>query len=153
MIQGNSSDLQEEEVSSVKSKKKSAFASLKSSVYRKTSKFPFSPAKPTASSHHVKKDNNNPTPLTKNPTKTVDLTEKKRSTPRKSLQKYLASTTPAKEPDKVITTRKKENSKVAAVTSYKNSQDCATPLRTPNMVLFFSYLYAISVWIYFFRVC
>lgn len=141
LMKGNSSDLQE--VSSVKSKKKSAFASLKSSVYRKTSKLPFSPAKPIAS-QQVKKDKN-PTPLTKKSTPTplakkptaVDLTEKKRSTP-KSLQKYLTST-PAKEPDKVIataTTRKKENSlkaAAAAAISYKSSQDCATPLRTPNM--------------------
>lgn len=107
MIQGKASELQEQ-ASSVKSKKKSAFASLKSSVYGRTSKLPFSP-------------------VNKNPTKTVDLIEKKRSTTQKK-------SLPAKEPDKVITTRKKESSKVAAAASYKNSQDCATPLRTPNMV-------------------
>lgn len=109
LLQGNWSEFLQEQVASVKSKKKSAFASLKSSVYGRTS-------------------------VNKNPTKTVDLIEKKRSTTQKK-------SLPSKEPDKVVITgRKKESSKV--------SQDCATPLRTPNMVWwvrFSSFLMAFCV--------
>ncbi|KAI5651144.1 hypothetical protein M9H77_37149 [Catharanthus roseus] len=115
-----------EEVSSVKSKKKSAFSSLKSSVYRKTSKVPVpsSPAKPITS--HMKKENHAATTTPVATKKSVvELTEKRKSTP-KFLRTYVNSM-PTKEPDKLsaTATRTKENP--------KRSQDCKTPLKTPRM--------------------
>ncbi|XP_059670025.1 protein WVD2-like 7 isoform X2 [Cornus florida] len=119
----------DQDVAPVMSKKKSALSSLKSSVYRRASKIPSSPAKHMASIHPQKE--NNVTPITVDPK--IASTDKKRST-RKSLHS-LINLTPARESDKASSTpgiRKIESSRVAS-SSLKAPNDCVTPLRTPTM--------------------
>ncbi|KAL3526346.1 hypothetical protein ACH5RR_011002 [Cinchona calisaya] len=119
----------DEEVSSVKSKKKSAFSSFKSSVYRKTSKVPCTPTKPITP--RLKKESNatTTTPITKRST-ILDFTDKKRST-SKTLHAFIYST-PAKGVLTPSANRKTENSRIAPDFS-KASRDCMTPPRTQDM--------------------
>ncbi|KAL3526135.1 hypothetical protein ACH5RR_014507 [Cinchona calisaya] len=117
------------EVSSVKCKKKSAFSSLKSSVYSRASKVPCTPANPITP--RIKKESNASgitTPITNK--SAIDFREKKRFAP-KSLHTFINS----KPGTGVLTpaaNSKAENSRIAP-DSYKASQDCTTPLRTQDM--------------------
>lgn len=125
----------DQDVSSVKSKKKSAFSSFKSSVYRKTSKVPPAPAKPITP--RIKKESNSSasatsaaTPITAKSSSSDYVEKKQRSTP-KSLRTFISST-----PAKVVLTpaanRKTDFSRIAP-DSCKASHHCMpTPLMTPD---------------------
>ncbi|XP_027153318.1 protein WVD2-like 7 isoform X2 [Coffea eugenioides] len=124
----------DQDVSSVKSKKKSAFSSFKSSVYRKTPKVPATPAKPVTP--RIKKESNSSASATSAATpitikSSSDYVEKKKGSTPKSLRTFINST-----PAKVVLTpaanRKTENSRIVP-DSCKASHHClTTPLRTPD---------------------
>ncbi|CAI9758547.1 unnamed protein product [Fraxinus pennsylvanica] len=107
---------------SVTSKKRSALSSFKSSIHHKTSKVPFTPAKPITP--HFKKEHN----VTRK--SNVDSMDKKKSS-QKSLR-TLINMVPAKEPDKVpIPSNERTESSGVPPVSSKTRKDCATPLKTP----------------------
>ncbi|KAL2523257.1 protein WVD2-like 7 [Forsythia ovata] len=114
--------VQNEDNPSVTSKKKSALSSFKSSIHRKTSKVPYTPAKPITP--HFKKEHN----VTRK--SNVDSMDKIKSS-QKSLR-ALINLAPSKVPDKVLipSNEKPESSGVPPIFS-KTRKDCATPLKTP----------------------
>lgn len=121
------------------SKKQSSLSSLKPSIHSRAAKVPSSPSKHTVPI--CSKKDNNTTPV--NMKSAVDLTDKKRSTP-KSLYKSV-SFTPIRELNRLTTKviRKIESSRIVANSS-KASKDCPTPLRTPITVLFLISLHLVS---------
>ncbi|XP_027770559.1 protein WVD2-like 7 isoform X1 [Solanum pennellii] len=125
LLKQSSSSKQDDDVTSATSKKKTALSSFKSSVYSIKSKIPPSPARHNISG--LVNEENNFTPITKNP-KSAFANEKKSTS--KSLSR-LMNFTPAKETDKVPPppppTFKKESSKLVPNAAKK----CITPLKTP----------------------
>ncbi|XP_022884002.1 protein WVD2-like 7 isoform X2 [Olea europaea var. sylvestris] len=113
---------QQEDNPSVTSKKRSALSSFKSSIHRKTSKVPYTPAKPITphfeTEHIVTRKSN------------VDSMDKNKSS-QKSLR-ALINIVPAKEPDKVsIPSNERTESSGVPPIPPKTKKDCATPLKTP----------------------
>ncbi|CAA2969804.1 protein WVD2-like 7 isoform X2 [Olea europaea var. sylvestris] len=114
--------VQNEDNPSVTSKKRSALSSFKSSIHHKTSKVPFTPAKPITP--HFRKEHN----VTRK--SNVDSLDKNKSS-QKSLR-TLINMVPDREPDKVPipSNERTECSGVPPVSS-KSRKDCETPLKTP----------------------
>ncbi|CAI9752602.1 unnamed protein product [Fraxinus pennsylvanica] len=113
---------QREDNSSVTSKKRSALSSFKSSIHRKTSKVPYTPAKPITP--HFKKEQNVTRKFN------VDSMDKNKSS-QKSLR-ALINIVPAKEPDKVpILSNERTGSLGVPPVPSKTQKDCVTPLKTP----------------------